>query len=129
MKSARVLIFLLSLGAMVSHSQLHSPDTMDRLAQEFRTQLKTLTSPALEERRRTRAGIQRNGYANTLMNVLGQDAVAAAVAYARMKLLIEYAVSHRPLFISVPVARGEGRMVALALIDDWSFPADPWKRE
>jgi hypothetical protein len=128
-KSAGFLIGLIVPGMMEVRAQLPATENTDSLAVEFRTALSTLTSPALEERKRTRKQMQRNGYAAALLNMIGQDGLTAALVFARMKLHLEYAISHRQLYVHVPVVRGEGRTVALPLSDDWTFPLDPWKRE
>ncbi len=129
MKSVGFLIGLIVTGMMEIHAQLPATENLDSLSGEFRAALTTLTSPALEERRRIRRNMQRKGYAAALLNILGQDGLTAALVFVRMKLHIEYAISHRQLYVHVPVVRGEGRTVALPLSDDWSFPLDPWKRE
>jgi len=129
MRPARLLLHLLLFTTTSNvQAQLHSTENIDSLAAAFTTELARQTSPALENRRRIRTHMQRSGYTATLIHLLEQDGLMAACTFIRTKLHIEYALSHRPLFIFVVVNRGEGRTVALPLHDTWAFPVNPWEK-
>ncbi|MEO8167528.1 MAG: hypothetical protein ABI623_04715 [bacterium] len=110
-------------------SQSLATRNLDSLARLYNTATSKLTSSALEERKRLRKEMQRTGYANVVMDIVGQNSFSALISFIKVKLLIEYSISHRPLTISVPIAGGKGGYWVFALPDDWRFPVDPWEKK
>lgn len=127
-----MVFYLLSVALGRGHLGYAQPqptvkDQWDSLATIFNAKISKLTSPVLEERKRTRLAMQRRGYSDVLMNVLSHDAAGAIFSYVRMRLHIEYSISHRPVYLKIPISGGKTMDVLLP--DDWSFPPDPWKKE
>ncbi len=100
--------------------------------------VQSMTSPALEQRKAMRRTLQQNGYVTVLREILRRDGPGALLAYLRLRGQIDLGMSHRQLYIYVPVQRPEpaktfpwssappSAPVAVPLHDDWTFPADPW---
>jgi hypothetical protein len=134
-------------------SQTPPKKQMDSLTRRLSIQLTTLTSPALEERKRVRLAMQRSGYSNVLSDALNGDGLSALISYIKTKLNIEYSISHRPLSIQIPIggAKKEKNTAfnrkppsqieqiitesrpedfwEVTLYDNWAFPPDPWKKK
>jgi hypothetical protein len=147
---ARLLVWCIVAACAVlvpQNSERISPqkakDTLfpDSRAQELRRHIASLTSPECERRKETRRSIQQRGYAHTLYDILSGDAARAALSYVRMKAQIEVHISHRTLYVYASVPQQErpdwtrrlpgtsstpSPPVPVALIEDWSFPPDPW---
>lgn len=151
------LILACGIAAGLSHgralAQPISMQHMDSLARRFNIQLTKLTSPALEERKRVRLAMQRSGYSNVLKDALNGDGLSALISYMKTKLNIEYSISHRPLSIQIPIGGAKKekntgfsrkppnqieRIITeskaeqfweATLYDNWTFPADPWKKK
>jgi hypothetical protein len=123
-----ILAIALVISRFDAHaqSQSRSIQNWDSLAKVLNINISALTTPEFEQRKELRRSIQRKGYSNVLMDVLSHDAVSALVSFVKMRLHIEYSISHRPLSVYARTARGT---FAIPLPDDWSFPADPWKKE
>jgi len=114
-------------GSATAQPQPVGQDNWDSLAAVFNKELSSFTSPILEERKRTRVMLQRRGYSDVLMNILSEDALSAVFSYVRTLLQIEYSISHRPVYLRIPISGGG--TVNIPLPDDWSFPADPWRKD
>ena len=121
----------------VTSGQTPPPDSLD-----LRPILRSLSSPALEQRRAARRVLQRAGYANVLADVLRRDGAGAFLSLVRLNAQVSYSISHRPIEVSIPIeappdsARGAARIFPLystsppfrvQLYDDWSMPEDPWR--
>ena len=113
------------------------PDSLD-----LRPILRSLSSPALEQRKATRRVLQRAGYANVLADVLRRDGAGAFLSLVRLNAQVSYSVSHRPIEVYIPIeappdsARGAARIFPfysksppfrVQLYDDWTMPEDPWR--
>lgn len=130
MKPAILLFLLISFAGTDPESaiaQSISNRNLDSLARLYNISVSKLTSPELEERKRIRREMQRSCYANVLSDVLAHDALSALISYVKVKLQIEYSISHRPILLFA--RQGDGRMEPFVLSDDWTFPEDPWKKE
>jgi hypothetical protein len=114
-------------------------DEMDSLAAEYRRRLSGLTSPALEKRKADRRRVQREGYAGVLSEVVRRDGLGALLAYARMRLQLEFSLPNDILIAYIPLLHDAtlqdslsltttfgSRLYAVPLIEDRSFPLDPW---
>jgi hypothetical protein len=115
------------------------PDDMDSLAAEYRRLLSGLTSPALEKRKADRRRVQRAGYAGVLSEVVRHDGLGALLAYARMRLVLEFSLPNDVLLAYIPLLHDAtlqdslsltttfgSRLYAVPLMEDRSFPPDPW---
>lgn len=104
-------------------------------------QLAGMTSPALEARKAARLRLQRIGYASVLAEVLRDDGLSAFLCMARMNSQLAFSLSHRQLFLYVPVTQPansaqsppyvftyESAPWEIPLKDNWSMPEDPWRR-
>jgi len=117
-------------------------DNADSLASVYRQQVSELSSPARDRRNEARRALQQQGYSQSLAGVLRHDALDAAFAYLRMRLLLEFFLPHDQLFAYFPIATSPekrtaglpgfttfgGGMIEVPLGEDWRFPADPWER-
>jgi hypothetical protein len=112
----------------------------DSLAAEYRRRVDLLTSPELEKRKSDRRRVQRRGYAAVLAGVVRRDGLGALLAYARLRLQLEYSLPHDVLIAYYPVLRRESLQDSLPgfttfgsglygvpLREDRSFPRDPWE--
>ena len=113
------------------------PDSLD-----LRPILRSLSSPALEQRKAMRRVLQRTGYANVLADVLRRDGAGALLSLVRLNAQVSYSLSHRPIELYFPIeappdsARGAARLFpfypksppfGVQLYDDWTMPEDPWR--
>lgn len=111
----------------------------DSLQSAYFRELATLSSPQLEERKTRRRALQRQGYTEVLHEVIAGDGLAALMSWLRLTLQLEYSIARYPLFayargpetrrdttlsgLLLPASRG---LVKLPLVDDRSFPINPW---
>jgi hypothetical protein len=114
----------------------------DSLAAAVREAMAGMTTPALEERKARRRALQRQGYASLLSHTLEQDGLWALITYTRVSLQQEYSLPRNTLVVYVPVRQPPERdtsammrttaprsgPVAVPLVEDRSFPEDPWKK-
>ncbi len=113
------------------------PDSLD-----LRPILRSLSSPALEQRKAMRRVLQRTGYANVLADVLRRDGTGALLSLVRLNAQVSFSLSHRPIELYFPIeappdsALGAARIFpfypksppfGVQLYDDWSMPEDPWR--
>jgi hypothetical protein len=130
--SIRLFLLAVVLGVQLGSAQrtyLLASRNVDSLAAIVQKAISAMTSPAMEERKRIRRNMQREGYANVLIDALSQDGLMSLISFLKTQLHIEYAISHRPIIVNVPIVGGEGKTLEVALPDDWGFPVDPWKKE
>lgn len=78
----------------------------------------------LRAEKRMRDRFYRRGYSAILRSVAAGDEFGSLLAWVRVNLQIAYSMEHK-IFWIVPPETGGG----VAFPDDWSFPADPWKKE
>lgn len=125
-----IILFLafLSTSKMNAQSQSLATRNLDSLATLYNIGISKLTSPELEARKQVRLEMQRKCYTDALMDALANDGLSSAISYLKGKLHIEYSISHRPLIVQFPIPGGEGKTWPVALQDDWTFPANPWKK-
>jgi hypothetical protein len=116
---------------------LASADSADR---EFAAALRRFTSAPLEERKAARRALQRAGYAEVMAGLVRMDGASALGALLRMNAQVRFHLSHRPLYVYIPVtpSRADSLLppslfsyksspMGVQLSDDWSMPEDPWK--
>lgn len=132
---AAVCVCLLLLVPLVEDDR-----TADSLAHEYRRRLAAMTSPALERRKADRRLLQKRGYAGVLAEVIRNDGPGALLAFARMRLQLEFSLPNDPLVAYYPVIAPDARrdslpgfttfgsqFYAVPLIEDRGFPRDPWE--
>jgi len=113
---------------------------VDSTATGFSRAVRSFSKPALEERKASRRALQRAGYADVVAGLLRLDAAAALGSLIRMNAQVEFRLSHRPLYLYIPVTPAgtdsllppslffyRSPPMAIELSDDWSMPEDPWK--
>ena len=114
-------------------------DEADSLGAEYRRRLSLLTSPELEKRMANRRKVQREGYAGVVSGVVRRDGLGALLAYARMRLQLEFSLPNDVLIAYFPLLHDASlqdslsasttfgsRLYGVPLIEDRSFPRDPW---
>jgi hypothetical protein len=146
-----LFIFLLLLAPIQpaptpSRSDAPFPEargTLDSAAATLRRELAGLTSPELERRRAYRRIIQQRGYAFVLHSILAGDGFGALLEFARLNAQLEFHVPRNTLFVYARVHQPEitgwrqtlpgtsgapSAPIAIPLVDDTSFPKDPWSK-
>lgn len=98
-------------------------DTLTAWSDYSTTFFSRLRLPERDYRKFIRRDLQRRGYANVLSSLLDGDGLSALLSFVRTKLQLEYSLDHYPIFYRTP--KGE----LLVIPEDWSFPADPWKKD
>jgi hypothetical protein len=111
----------------------------DSLENEFRRAVAQITSEELQARNSRRRRLQKEGYAGVLAEVVSHDGVGALMAYARMRLQLEFSlpsdllIAYYPISVtpsmqdSLPGLTTFGsRLYGIPLVEDRSFPPDPW---
>ena len=103
----------------------------DSLSRGFASALRSISSPALEERKALRRSLQQRGHATSVRSSLEADGLTALLALLRARLQVALSISHRPLSVHYEIKRPPGwprLYYEVVLTDDWSFPADPWRK-
>jgi hypothetical protein len=116
-----------------------SESAQDSLAREVRKAMAGMTTAQLEERKANRRLLQQRGYAEILSRTLAADGLGALIAYCRSALRLEFSLPRNTLvvYISVnspprrdslagPLFQYGSGPLAVPLLEDRSFPADPW---
>lgn len=105
--------------------------------------------PRVVERKRQLRAFQRTGYARTLAELMGNDALMALISSLKTNLIIEYAISHVPFEVDIAARKFTHKDTIDAVVTpfvpvfppvphraemspiymDWHFPEDPWRRE
>jgi hypothetical protein len=114
-------------------------EALDSAARKgFWEAIRNLTSPELEQRRKTRREYQRRHYAETLYEMVLSDAPGALLAAARSRMQLELQLPDRPLTMTIPVKQSPSRPgtppstaqpsppMVFTLHENREFPADPW---
>ena len=99
-----------------------------------------LTSPEFEQRKRNRRLLQQRGYALILQEVIRHDGLSALFAYLRMRAQLDFHLPQNTLMVFVPivyhppsgphmppVTGAPSPPMGFPLLEDRSFPPDPWK--
>jgi hypothetical protein len=150
MRTRRTLVAtsLLLSYAFWSFEPVHAQQSnVDSLERAYLQALAHLSTPKLEERKHLLRSFQRRGYSSILAEVLHSDGFSALTSYLRTRLQIDYSISHELVMVDIS-ARHElptdflrrskttivlptrpRQPIMTGLDIDWSFPAEPWKRE
>jgi hypothetical protein len=117
-------------------------ENLDSLASAFRSATSELTTPEFERRKQALLLLQRQGYVQTLYDVIAGDGPGALISLARVHARIEYRLPHNQLYVYIsptprPQAKArspwqflapESAQMSIPLVQDWTFPADPWEK-
>ncbi len=135
-----IVLIMLVAGACTGLSDTAQKPDFDSAAIRFNRASAALTSPQFEERKKTLRSFQRHGYVDVLGHVTNRDGLSALLAYVRVKSRIAYSIRHTQLYVFVPVIQppqsssnppgfsgSPSPPMAFPLIDDWTFPENPWK--
>ena len=99
----------------------------DSLEQEYDRMVIRNYTPLIERRKEERRAIQRRGYAEVAMDAKRWDGLSALISIVKAKLLIEFTLPHNTLWIVAPIPGMA--MSGIPIPEDWTYPADPWKRQ
>jgi len=105
----------------------------------FREAVSRLSTPELEERKKTRKEYQQRHYAEVLYELALMDAPGVLLASIRSQAQLELQLPNNTLYVTIPItqpppstSRLPGFSAApspdmrIPLVEDRRFPADPW---
>lgn len=101
-------------------------DSLQSISQYISEHIDELAPTGFKEQKRVRRGFQQQGYSNILYDVLNQDGFGALLSLIKTNLHVEYSMPHITYWIFPTYPKKGGP--AFPCPDDWSFPADPWKK-
>lgn len=135
-------VFALGFSSAPAPGQRSVQDeNIDSLARSFQAMTGEFTTPEFERRKQLLRLFQRRGYVQTLSDVVAGDGVSALLTLLKVHAQIEYHLPHNQLYFLLPPAEVRkspssspwqfqasvpGPMY-IPLIQDWTFPADPWR--
>lgn len=102
-------------------------DSSQTLNQYIKEHLDEMTPPEVKKRQGIRRAFQQRGYCNVLYDILNQDGLGAFISLVKVNLQLEYSLVHKTVWIIPPDPKG--RFPGIPFPEDWSFPADPWKKK
>ncbi len=144
MKASLVFLsVLLSLGfsAGTSPAQREIKDeNLDSLSRSFQSMTRRLTTVEFERRKNVLRLFQRRGYVEVLSDVVAEDGVSALLSLLRVNAQIANHLPHNQLVFRIPpteVPRPSStspwhflapspQPYDVPLVQDWTFPVDPW---
>ncbi len=117
-------------------------ENLDSLSQSFQVATRKLTTQEFERRKQLLRLYQRRGYVEILSDVRAGDGLSALLSLIKMDAQIEYHLPHDQLIFHIPPAERpkpatqspwqflspESQPYDIPLIQDWTFPEDPWSR-
>ena len=132
-------LLLPSVTAAQVPSAQSDRENLDSLQREVRRAIASLSTPELEKRKELRREFQQRGYSEILSASLAGDGLGALLAYLRMALQLEFFLPRNTLMVYIPVSAPEradstayvqrrSAPVAVPLVEDRSYPENPWKR-
>ena len=134
--ASRFLFLALILWLSIVDSQLTIVN------RDFKDAIRSLTSPALEQRKKSRREFQQRHYAEILYELAMMDAPGALLAAVRSRTQLELQLPSTPLTVTIPVNQPPPPPLGLPgftgqpsppmvvpLFEDRRFPADPWSIE
>jgi hypothetical protein len=119
----------------------HAPPVQtDSGVSAIRRAMAGLTSPEFEQRKRNRRLLQQRGYVLMLQEVIRHDGLSALFSYLRMRAQLDFHLPQNTLMVFVPilytpppgphmppVTGAPSPPMGFPLVEDRSFPTDPWK--
>ena len=135
--------FVACAALFLSGSPARSQEVpIDSLSASFRASLGRLTTPELEQRIATRRRMQREGYSDVLLHSVRNDGLWGVISSLRSTFQLEYSLPREPLIIFIPIRQPERRNdhlpgftgapsppMAVPLLEDRTFPRDPWSKK
>jgi hypothetical protein len=133
------LTLAFSTGATPTQRDIKD-ENLDSLSHSFQAMMKNLTTPEFERRKQVLRMLQRRGYVEVLSDVVADDGPGALLSLVKVNAQIAYHLPHNELLIHIqptPSARppyqspwhflaAPGGPFDVPLIQDWTFPEDPW---
>lgn len=144
-----IIIFLsvaltlgLSSGSAPAQREIKD-ENLDSLSHSFQQMTSALTTPEFERRKKVLRMFQRRGYVEVLSDVVAEDGFGALLSLLKVNAQIAYHLPHNTLVfrippreISKPAETSPWQFLApesapydVPLIQDWTFPADPWEKQ
>jgi hypothetical protein len=144
MKTPLVVIVI---GLAMSFSAGNAPaqkevrdENLDSLSRAFQATTRALTTPEFERRKKVLRLFQQRGYVQVLTDVTADDGVSALLSLLKVNAQIAYHLPHNVLVFYIPPAGrprpakpspwqfygAQSQPYTIPLIQDWTFPADPW---
>jgi hypothetical protein len=134
-----VLAFGFSAGPSPAQKEVKD-ESLDSLAASFRGMVRSLTTPELERRKMSLRQFQQRGYVEVLSDVVAEDGVSALLSLVKVNAQIAYHLPHNQLVFHIPPAAAArpptqspwhlltsaSQPYTVPLIQDWTFPEDPW---
>ncbi len=144
-----ITIFLsLSLALGVSSGTAPSQrevkdENLDSLSHSFQEMTRSLTTPEFERRKKVLRMFQQRGYVETLSDVVSDDGLGALLSLLKVNAQIAYHLPHNQLVFRIPPRERpkptnsspwhflapESPPFDVPLIQDWTFPKDPWEKK
>ncbi len=143
----RSFVLILPIGLALSFTSGNAPaqreirdENLDSLSRSFQETTKKLTTPEFERRKQVLRLYQRRGYVEVLSDVKAGDGLTALLSLIKVDAQIEYHLPHDPLIFHIPPAEmprpatqnpwhflaPESQPYDVPLLQDWTFPEDPW---
>ena len=143
----KACIIILAIGLTLLSSPGSDPvhptiteENLDSLSRSFQVFTKSLTTPEFERRKLILRTYQRRGYVEVLSDVVAEDGLSALLSLLKVNAQIAYHLPHNqlvfhipPAEIPVPATKNPWHFLApqsqpwdVPLVQEWSFPADPW---
>ncbi len=118
-------------------------ENLDSLAHSFQAMTKRLTTPEFERRKNVLRMFQRRGYVQVLSDVVAGDGLSALLSLIKVNAQIEYHLPHNRLVFRIPPMEArqsespspwhfltpQNQPMDIPLIQDWTFPSDPWSEQ
>ncbi len=138
------LILALSLSSGTAPAQHEVRDeNLDSLSHSFQEMTRQLTTPEFERRKKVLRLFQQRGYVETLSDVVSDDGLGALLSLLRVNAQIAYHLPHNQLVFRIPLREiprpanaspwqflaPQSPPFDVPLIQDWSFPEDPWEKK
>jgi hypothetical protein len=115
-------------------------ENLDSLSTSFQTKVKTFTTPEFDRRKKVLRMFQQRGYVEVLSDVVAEDGVSALLSLIKVNAQIAYHLPHNQLVLHIPLAEvprpvtqnpwhflaSPSQPYDIPLVQDWTFPADPW---
>jgi len=140
-------LILLTLGLALGCSTGSAPaqrevkdENLDSLSRSWQAMTGKFTTPEFERRKKVLRMFHQRGYVQVLSDVVAEDGFSALLSMLKVNAQIEYHLPHNhlvfripPMEVSRPATASPWHFLApppqgmdIPLIQDWTFPADPW---
>ena len=138
----RIVVVALAQFFWAATPAHHPPrEYADSSVSAFQRAIAGLTNPEFEQRKRTRRLLQQRGYVLMLQDVVQRDGLSALISYLKMRAQLDFHLPQNTLMVFVPVVQppqpsqqfppvtgAPSSPMGFPLVEDRTFPHDPWKR-